>query len=55
MAQDPVCGAAVDEASAPASTEYKGETFYFCSQACLQAFKEDAEPFLDESPKVSPH
>ncbi len=29
MARDAVCGMAVDEATAPAKTEYKGKTHYF--------------------------
>jgi Cu+-exporting ATPase len=35
--KDPVCGLPVDEASAP-QVERDGETFYFCSSDCRQAF-----------------
>ena len=35
--KDPVCGLPVDEATAP-QIERDGETFYFCSNDCRQAF-----------------
>jgi Cu+-exporting ATPase len=46
--KDPVCGLPVDEATAP-HLERDGETFYFCSTDCQQAFlstpaKKTAEP-----------
>lgn len=50
MARDPVCGMEVDEETAPASTEYKGQTYYFCSQACKEGFEEELGEFLEESP-----
>ena len=39
MAKDPICGMSVDEKSA---LKYKkgGRTYYFCSQACLDKFKQ---------------
>ncbi len=39
MAIDPVCGMAVDEASA-LRTERDGQTFYFCCEHCRQKFPE---------------
>lgn len=41
MAKDPVCGMDVDEQDAP-SSEYNGETVYFCSEGCKTKF--DADP-----------
>src|SRR5438067_330330 len=38
MAIDPICGMRVDTADAPATAEYEVETYYFCSQACHDAF-----------------
>ena len=46
MEIDPVCGMEVDPASAAASLEYKGATYYFCSQACLIDFQEDPDSYL---------
>ena len=39
---DPVCGMTVDPATAAASREHDGVTFYFCSPGCAEAF--DADP-----------
>jgi P-type Cu+ transporter len=49
MGLDPVCGMEVNPASAEGQSDYKGVTFYFCSQDCKKAF--DAEPlrYLDET------
>lgn len=35
--KDPICGMAVDQATA-LHAERDGETFYFCSEHCLQKF-----------------
>ena len=45
MAKDPVCGMQVTEASAAASVEYKGRTFYFCSPACTSTFEKSPEKY----------
>ena len=37
-ATDPVCGMKVDRTKA-ASLEFRGQTFYFCSDGCLQTFE----------------
>ena len=46
MSIDPVCGMTVDPAAAAGQVPYKGTTYYFCSQHCVQAFKADPEKFL---------
>ncbi len=33
--KDPVCGIAVDERNANAASEYRGQSFYFCSNSCV--------------------
>src|SRR6187551_1250035 len=43
---DPVCGMAVDPASAPASFEFQGQTYYFCCGHCLAKFKADPAAYL---------
>jgi Cu+-exporting ATPase len=35
---DPVCGMSVNEETAPARLEYRGQTVYFCSEFCRQKF-----------------
>lgn len=46
MARDPVCGMEVDEASAAGRSDFRNETFYFCSPGCKKAFDRDPEKYL---------
>jgi len=46
MAKDPVCGMAVDEKTAPATSHYEGKTYYFCAQACKKAFDANPQQYL---------
>lgn len=39
----------VDEKKAPARTEFKGETYYFCSSNCKVAFDKNPQQFLDKA------
>lgn len=43
MATDPICGMKVDEESALSAVR-DGQTFYFCSQHCLQEFECGSQP-----------
>lgn len=47
MAKDPVCGMTVEEDKAPATSEYKGKTYYFCAPGCKKAFDANPEQFLN--------
>ena len=49
MAKDPVCGMQVNEASAPAKTDYGGKTYYFCSSACKATFGKNPEKYASQS------
>ena len=49
MAIDPVCKMQVDENTAPAKSEYKGKTYYFCAVGCKKAFDKEPEKYLSES------
>jgi len=46
MAIDPVCKMQVDEKKAPAKSEYKGKTYYFCALGCKKAFDANPEKYL---------
>jgi P-type Cu+ transporter len=46
MVWDPVCGMPVDPKTAPATAEYKGKTYYFCSMRCKEAFEREPERFV---------
>lgn len=36
---DPVCGAVIDAEDAVASQDYQGQTYFFCSDDCLEQFE----------------
>jgi uncharacterized membrane protein YraQ (UPF0718 family)/YHS domain-containing protein len=44
QATDPVCGMLIEVASAPASAERDGTTWWFCSDGCRDRFLADAAP-----------
>ncbi len=41
MVKDPVCGMTIDEKTAAATSDYKGQTIYFCAAACKKKFDQD--------------
>jgi Cu+-exporting ATPase len=43
--KDPVCGMEIDPATAAASEEYEGTTYYFCSMSCHDRFVAEPEKF----------
>ena len=49
MAIDSVCKMDVEEKTAAATSEYKGETYYFCAPGCKKAFDADPEKYLSSS------
>jgi P-type Cu+ transporter len=53
MAKDVVCGMDVEEATAAGKSEYKGETYYFCSIGCKRSFDKDPEKYLGDQPSAS--
>ena len=46
MAMDPVCHMEVDEESAQWTSEYEGQTYYFCASGCKTSFDKDPEKHL---------
>jgi Cu+-exporting ATPase len=46
IAKDPVCGMDIDPDTAAASSEYEGQTYYFCSIGCQEEFDANPERFL---------
>ena len=49
MARDPVCGMDVDESSAAATAQYRGDTYYFCAEDCKRRFIADPERYVSRS------
>jgi len=45
--EDPVCHMKLDERTVKFKSEYKGETYYFCSLACKQKFDDNPEKYLE--------
>lgn len=44
--RDPVCGMEIEPQSAFANREHIGQTFYFCSQSCVDQFDKDPHHFV---------
>ncbi|MBE7414527.1 MAG: YHS domain-containing protein [Deltaproteobacteria bacterium] len=49
MPADPVCKMELSEEDAEATAEYKGMTYYFCSEACKEAFEHAPERFVKKT------
>ena len=43
---DPVCGMTISPGDAVGQVEHKGQTYYFCSQQCLERFRATPDAFL---------
>jgi Cu+-exporting ATPase len=43
---DPVCGMTISPADSVGEVEYRGHTYYFCNQSCLDRFKASPEEFV---------
>lgn len=55
--KDPVCGMDVDTATAAGHSEYKGQTYYFCSATCKAKFGVHPEQYtgVDAEAKKKDH
>jgi Cu+-exporting ATPase len=54
MHVDPVCGMTVDETTAPATSVYRGTTYYFCNPRCRERFDADPERYLAPPAAAAP-
>jgi Cu+-exporting ATPase len=43
---DPVCGMTITPEDAVGQTEYRGQTYYFCAESCLERFRATPEAFM---------
>jgi YHS domain-containing protein len=48
MAIDPVCEMQVDETTAKWTSDYLGDTYYFCSPGCKHAFDENPQEYVSD-------
>jgi YHS domain-containing protein len=46
MVTDPVCGMRIDPDDAVATVDHDGETYYFCSEVCRDAFVADPAAYI---------
>jgi Cu+-exporting ATPase len=53
VATDPVCGMTVEPAKAAGSVVHHGETYYFCSQRCVNAFTADPRSYAGKTGAAS--
>ena len=53
LVKDPVCNMDVNPATAAGSSEYKGQTYYFCSLGCVKRFNADPEKYLAPKPSAA--
>ncbi len=49
MAKDPVCGMQIDDKEAAGKSDYKGETYSFCSPICQQKFEHKPEQYAKKT------
>ncbi len=52
---DPVCGMHIEPMNAAAQTTYQGNTYYFCSQECKQAFDKDPQKYVNKVQQPQHH
>lgn len=55
MVKDPVCGMDVDPKTAAGKSEYKGQTYYFCSLGCKKAFDKEPQKYVGQEAAHSGH
>ena len=51
--RDPVCGMDVDEINAK-KVVYSGDTYYFCTDECVQKFKQSPDNYMQTRPAPRP-
>jgi Cu+-exporting ATPase len=53
--KDPVCGMDIDPATAAGKSEYKGQTYYFCSAGCKKSFDKEPEKYVGQTKQGHQH
>ena len=52
---DPVCDMEITPETAAGTSEYKGNTYYFCSAGCKRSFDKDPEKYLNKGEQTHQH
>jgi Cu+-exporting ATPase len=50
---DPVCGMRVEADEAAGQSEFRGQTYYFCSEGCKERFKQNPEQYAEKSKEAN--
>ena len=50
---DPVCGMQIDQAKAAGKSDYRGKTYYFCSDHCKKTFDANPDAVLNKESRRS--
>ena len=53
--KDPVCDMDVTPETAAGGSEYKGQTYYFCSLGCKKSFDKEPEKYLGKGESEHTH
>ena len=53
--KDPVCGMEIDPMTAAGTSEYDGQTYYFCSIGCKKSFDKEPEKYLAQGEQGHQH
>jgi YHS domain-containing protein len=48
MVTDPVCKMQIDESKAAATSEYNGQTYYFCAKVCKTKFDQNPASYVKQ-------
>lgn len=46
--RDPVCNMEVDEENAAGRSEYRGQSYYFCSEGCKKEFDQNPQRYAKQ-------
>jgi YHS domain-containing protein len=46
MVKDPVCGMTIDEKTAAGTSQYQGQTIYFCAPICKTKFDQNPGKYV---------
>lgn len=55
MVKDPVCGMEINKTDAVGKSEYKDETYFFCSLHCKESFEKAPERYIAKNDSSHQH
>jgi YHS domain-containing protein len=55
LVKDVVCGMEIDPSTAAGKSEYKEQTYYFCSPGCKKSFDKEPEKYAGDAKHDDSH